>query len=63
MLFRSGTGACAAVVAGIGRGLLVSPVKVETRGGELEIAWAGPGSPVLMTGPAVSVFEAEMVLD
>jgi len=58
-----GTGACAAVVAGIGRGLLVSPVKVETRGGELEIAWAGPGSPVLMTGPAVSVFEAEMVLD
>ncbi len=58
-----GTGACAAVVAGLLRGLLVSPVRVETRGGELEIAWAGAGSPVLMTGPAVTVFEGEMELD
>ena len=58
-----GTGACAAVVAGLLRGLLESPVRVETRGGELEIAWAGPGTPVLMTGPAVSVFEGEMELD
>ncbi|ANQ83737.1 diaminopimelate epimerase [Azoarcus olearius] len=57
-----GTGACAAVVAGIGRGLLVSPVRVETRGGELEIAWAGPGTPVVMTGPAVTVFEGELEL-
>ncbi len=57
-----GTGACAAVVAGVLRGLLVSPVRVETRGGELEIAWNGPGSPVLMTGPAVSVFDGEMEL-
>ncbi len=57
-----GTGACAAVVAGILRGLLVSPVRVETRGGELEIAWSGPGTPVLMTGPAVTVFEGEMEL-
>lgn len=58
-----GTGACAAVVAGILRGLVESPVRVETRGGELEIAWAGPDTPVLMTGPAVSVFEGEMELE
>jgi diaminopimelate epimerase len=57
-----GTGACAAVVAGILRGLLESPVRVDTRGGALEIAWAGPGTPVLMTGPAVSVFEGELEL-
>ncbi len=57
-----GTGACAAVVAGILRGLLASPVRVETRGGELEIAWAGAGAPVMMTGPAVTVFEGELAL-
>ncbi|PLK49211.1 diaminopimelate epimerase [Uliginosibacterium sp. TH139] len=57
-----GTGACAAVVAGIQRQLLASPVRVETRGGELSIAWGGPGSPVLMTGPAVSVFDGEISL-
>ena len=55
-----GTGACAAVVAGIQRGLLCSPVEVETRGGVLVIAWAGEGQPVLMSGPAVSVFDAEI---
>jgi diaminopimelate epimerase len=54
-----GTGACAAVVAGIRRGLLDSPVRVETRGGALSIAWDGPGTPVLMTGPAATVFEGE----
>ena len=58
-----GTGACAAVVAGILRNLVASPVRVETRGGALEIAWAGLGTPVLMTGPAVSVFDGEMDLD
>ena len=58
-----GTGACAAVVAGILRGLVETPVRVCTRGGELEIAWAGPGTPVQMTGPAVTVFEGEMELD
>ena len=58
-----GTGACAAVVAGIQRELLVSPVQVDTRGGSLRIAWDGPGKPVLMTGPAVTVFEAEIELD
>jgi diaminopimelate epimerase len=57
-----GTGACAAVVAGIRRGLLDSPVKVETRGGELTIAWAGDASPVMMSGPAVTVFEGEIEL-
>lgn len=57
-----GTGACAAAVAGIRRGLLESPVRVATRGGELNIAWGGPGRPVLMTGPAVTVFEGEIEL-
>ncbi|MDR3299724.1 MAG: diaminopimelate epimerase [Candidatus Accumulibacter sp.] len=57
-----GTGACAAVVAGILRGLLDSPVRVETRGGELTIAWSGVGMPVLMTGPAMTVFTGEIEL-
>jgi diaminopimelate epimerase len=57
-----GTGACAAVVAGIRRDLLDSPVRVVTRGGELSIAWAGVGAPVLMTGPAVTVFAGEIDL-
>jgi diaminopimelate epimerase len=55
-----GTGACAAVVAGVRRGLLDSPVRVTTRGGDLLIAWGGPGCSVQMTGPAVSVFEGEI---
>ena len=55
-----GTGACAAVVAGIRRGLLDSPVRVSARGGELSIAWAGAGEPVYLSGPAVSVFEGEV---
>jgi len=55
-----GTGACAAVVAGILRGLLDDTVRVSTRGGELTIRWQGPGQPVLMTGPAVIVFEGEI---
>ncbi len=58
-----GTGACAAVVSGIRRGLLDSPVKVYTRGGDLKIAWGGLINdivqPVIMTGPAVTVFEGE----
>ena len=57
-----GTGACAAAVAGIRRGLLDSPVRVTTRGGDLNIAWGGPGRPVLMTGPAVTVFTGEIEL-
>ena len=57
-----GTGACAAVVAGIRRSLLDSTVSVATRGGTLTIAWNGEGMPVLMTGPAISVFEGEINL-
>ena len=55
-----GTGACAAVVAGIRRGLLDARVDVETRGGVLTIEWAGESQPVLMTGPAVTVFQGEI---
>jgi diaminopimelate epimerase len=54
-----GTGACAAVVAGIRLGRLGSRVDVETRGGLLTIEWDGAG-PVFMTGPAVTVFDAEI---
>ena len=57
-----GTGACAAAVAGIQRGLLDERVTVATRGGELGISWQGEGKPVLMTGPAVTVFDGEMEL-
>ena len=59
-----GTGACAAVVTGIVRGLLDmdQPVRVTTRGGDLLIRWAGDGMPVLMTGPAVTVFEGTITL-
>jgi diaminopimelate epimerase len=52
-----GTGACAAVVAGIQLGLLDSPVAVNTRGGVLSIAWEGAQSSVMLTGPAVSIFD------
>jgi diaminopimelate epimerase len=62
-----GTGACAAVVAGITRKVLdspvlVSPVQVTMRGGELNIAWAGEGQPVIMTGGATHVFDGEISL-
>ena len=57
-----GTGACAAAVTGIRRGLLDSPVRVTTRGGDLNIAWGGPDRPVRMTGPAVTVFTGEIEL-
>ena len=59
-----GTGACAAVVSGIRRGLLDSPVKVHTRGGDLQISWGGISNdvptPVIMTGPAITVFKGEV---
>ena len=55
-----GTGACAAAVTGIARGMLHSPVQVQARGGNLEIAWAGEGRSVFMTGPARPVFEGEV---
>jgi len=57
-----GTGACAAVVAGIRLGLLDAKVEVEARGGRLTIEWAGADRPVWMTGPAQTVFEGEIEL-
>ena len=57
-----GTGACAAVVAGIRLGWLDAQVEVETRGGRLRIEWAGGDAAVLMTGPAETVFEGEIEL-
>jgi len=54
-----GTGACAAAVAAMRLDLVDSPVRVITRGGELRIAWQGEGAPVMMTGPAVTVYEGE----
>ncbi len=59
-----GSGACAAVVAGIDRGLLAgdAPVRVDTHGGALSIRWPGAGHAVVMTGPAVTVFEGEIEL-
>jgi diaminopimelate epimerase len=55
-----GTGACAAVVAGIQRGLLDREVHVGTRGGDLLIRWPSPRDPVMMTGDAVHVFDGEI---
>ena len=55
-----GTGACAAVVAGIRMGLLDASVQVSTHGGLLQIDWAGGDAPVMMTGPATKVFESEI---
>jgi diaminopimelate epimerase len=62
-----GTGACAAVVTGIREGLLDDSVRVETRGGQLTIRWAGgendPNCSVWMTGPAETVFEGEIKIE
>jgi len=55
-----GTGACAAVVTGIRLELLDRDVRVTTRGGDLRIRWNGDGSPVMMTGDAVRVFDGEI---
>ncbi|NJD08268.1 MAG: diaminopimelate epimerase [Methylococcaceae bacterium] len=57
-----GSGACAAAVVGIERGWLQSPVRVELAGGALAISWEGRGRPVLMTGPATTVFEGKITL-
>jgi diaminopimelate epimerase len=58
-----GTGACAAAVTGMMRGLLDSRVDVETRGGVLTIEWLGEGAPVMMTGPAETVFEGTLEIE
>jgi diaminopimelate epimerase len=56
-----GTGACAAVVAGIRLGLLDTQVNVQTRGGELTVEWSGAlHAPVMLTGPATTVFASEI---
>jgi diaminopimelate epimerase len=57
-----GTGACAAVVAGIRLGWLDARVDVHARGGDLLIEWAGDDSPVFMTGPAETVYQGEIEL-
>ncbi|MBT8447165.1 MAG: diaminopimelate epimerase [Gammaproteobacteria bacterium] len=57
-----GTGACAAAVVMIRDGRARSPVTVQLPGGELEIAWDGPGSEIFMTGPGQFVFEGEIEL-
>lgn len=57
-----GTGACAAVVAGLQQGLLTTPVTVHARGGTLVIDWQGKNHPVMMTGPADTVFTGEITL-
>lgn len=57
-----GSGACAAAVVGIEQGFLESPVDVELPGGHLIINWQGRGFPVMMQGPAVTVFEGEIEL-
>lgn len=57
-----GTGACAAAVTGIQWGKLATPVTVTMRGGDLTIRWEGEGKPVMMTGPAVTVFEGEITI-
>ncbi|MGN2393039.1 diaminopimelate epimerase [Pelomicrobium sp. G1] len=58
-----GTGACAAVVAGIQRGRLDPEVEVSTRGGRLTVRWEGEGRPVWMTGPAQTVFEGVIEIE
>lgn len=56
-----GTGACAAVATGIRRGLLDSPVNVQTRGGQLTVEW--DGTRLQMTGPATTVFSGQVDID
>ena len=57
-----GTGACAAVVSGVLRGLLDSDVNVRLPGGDLQISWQGEGTSVMMTGPVASVYEGQIYL-
>lgn len=57
-----GTGACAAAVAAIAQGWMDSPLTLDLPGGRLALEWAGPGQPVLMTGPAVRVYEGQVRL-
>jgi len=57
-----GSGACAAAVAAIARGRLVSPIEIATRGGSVRVAWQGPNAPAFLTGPAEIVFDTVLEL-
>ena len=57
-----GTGACAAAVAAISQGWMDSPLILDLPGGRLSIEWAGPGHSVIMTGPAMRVYEGQVRL-
>ena len=57
-----GTGACAAMVVGRVQGHLAKDVQVDLPGGSLQISWQGEASPVMMTGPATTVFEGKITL-
>ena len=58
-----GSGACAAAVVSILRGVADASLVVELRGGELAIAWGGGSAPVWMTGPAATVFTGRIPFD
>ncbi len=58
-----GTGACAACAAAMSMGLMKRQVSVYLAGGRLEVTWPGPASPMILTGPAVTVFQGEIVLE
>lgn len=57
-----GTGACAAMVVGHLQGHLTNEVQVDLPGGSLQISWQGEASPVMMTGPATTVFEGKITV-
>ena len=57
-----GTGACAAMVIGHLQGHLADEVQVDLPGGNLQISWQGEASPVMMTGPATTVFEGKITV-
>ena len=57
-----GTGACAAMAVGHLQGYLADQVTVDLSGGRLQISWQGEASPVMMTGPATTVFEGKITL-
>ena len=56
-----GSGACAAMVAGVQLGILDTETTVQLTGGRLHLEWEGEGSPVMMTGETVMVFQGEMI--
>lgn len=57
-----GSGACAAMAVGVQQGLLDSSARAHLNGGELQLSWQGEGHPVIMTGPATTVYEGQIKL-